>query len=302
MTTTHPSSATLSRLGLLLGLVVFLVLSGTGLAHAFWTTSATTTATATAGNLTAELDGTAGLSAQNINTTRYTPPVQLILYNTSTVPLAYSLALTHEPGTLDPAQVELTLWTPTSTTCPTTVPTTGTVTGTLAAPPALPSPAVTGTPGSTTAVCVATRFTGTLIGAAGKSLTATPHLTGRLDGTDWSTTIQGGPFTQTIAPAPGPVTNLRCANRDVLNLLGIVVGGQGIRLTWGTVTGATGYEVRSATGAILAKVSTTSVDLAQSVDPGSSVTVVAMGPTGYSPVVSYPVHRQSLTGLRCGSA
>ncbi|MFI7483004.1 hypothetical protein ACH9EU_11390 [Kocuria sp. M1R5S2] len=290
------------RLAAVLVLVLLLVPAGTGLAHALWTASATTTATVTGGVLGTAVAGTQGLTAENIATAGHTRPVPVTLHNTGDEPLGLSLAIATDDVTLDPARIELVLWKRTDATCPGTVPATGTVTGTLAAPPALPAGAQSAGGASATVVCAATRFTGTVFGSAGQSLTAAPSLIGRLAGTNWSATAHGATFTQTMAPAPAPVTGLTCANRDVLNLLGLVVGGNGIRLSWYTVPDATGYQVRSATGQVLADTATAAADLGQGVDPGASVQVAAVGPTGYSAAVSHPVHRNPLLGLRCGSA
>lgn len=299
-TTPRPAPAvTRHRLAVVVGLAVFLVLTGTGVATALWTTAATTTAPATAGRLTVGLAGTAGLTTQNITTTKHTSPVELTLHNTSSVPVTYNLKLGRNTGTLTATEIQLVLWEREGTACPTTIPATGTTTGTLADPPPVPAAIRTGQPGSTTALCAATRFTGTLFGSADRSLTATLGLIGRLTDTNWRATAEDGALTQTIAPAPDTVTNLQCNNQDAL--LGLL--GSGIRLTWTPAAGATKYTVRTSAGRTL-EVTDPTVDLAiNNAGEATWVDVVAIGPTGESTAVRKPVRVSSvlLLGrtLRC---
>ena len=193
-------SAGHTRIATVVGLMTFSVLSGTGLAHAVWTAAATTTGTVTAGSLSAAITGTGDLTTKYLAAGEYSQPQQLTLENSSPVALDYTLTATGMEGaTLNPADVEITLWERTDTECPTTVPSTGTSVGTLNEPLVLPPLAAgAGAATSTTVLCAATKFTGTISDAAGNSLTATIDLTGT-SGTNWSTTVSGPTFTQVVA-------------------------------------------------------------------------------------------------------
>lgn len=192
-------SARHTRFAAVVGLVTFLVLSGTGLANAVWTAATTTTGTVTAGSLSAALSGTGGLKATYLAVGEYTQPQPLTLQNSSPVALDYGLTVTSTAGgTLSPADVQIALWERTGTTCPTTVPSAGTTVGALDQPLALPPLATdAGAATSTSVLCAATKFTGALSGASGNSLTATIHLTGT-SGTKWTTTVSGPAFTQVV--------------------------------------------------------------------------------------------------------
>jgi predicted ribosomally synthesized peptide with SipW-like signal peptide len=280
------------------GSALFLVLAGTTGANALWSASTTTTAPVAAGTLSVDLSGTEGLSAAAIDSENYSAPTPLTVDNTSPVALDYTLSLPAATGTLDSAHVGLVLWASTGDTCPTEVPSTGTVAGTLADPPALPPGTTSAESGATTVVCAATRILpDRLFGTAGKSLTLTPSMVGALAGTTWTTRGTGAAFTQAIADAPAAVANLTCTDLELLDPPD--TGGDGIRLTWDESEGAEKYQVRSATGQVLTDTGDTSVTLPAQTDPGSSVQVAAVGPTGYSDAQSYPVHRDPETGLRC---
>lgn len=192
-------SAGHTRLAAVTGLVTFLVLTGTGLANAVWTAAVTTTGTVTAGTLSAAITGTGELRTTYLAAGEYTQPQPLTLENGSPVELDYGLTVTSTEGwTLSPADVQIALWERTGTTCPTTVPSTGTTVGTLDQPLALPPLAAgAGAATSTTVLCAATKYTGAIPDASGKSLTATIHLTGT-SGTKWTTTVSGPAFTQVI--------------------------------------------------------------------------------------------------------
>lgn len=276
----------------LLSLITAITLAGTGVATAQWIIAATTTTPLAAGSLTTELAGSEQLGAADIADHRYTAPVALTLRNPGLVPVDHTLSFTPHPGTLHPADIEVAVWQPAGAACGATVPDSGVATGPLTSPPSLP---VTGAPGeSETVVCAATRFTGTLFGSAGNSLTAVPTLTAQLTGGTWTATDTGTGFTHTIAPAPAPVTNLRCENVNALLLLPA-----GVELRWDPVDGATGgYEVTFPTGRT---VSTDTPHIRLSLlDTGNSPSwaeVTALGVTGASTATRQALRVGALLGL-----
>jgi hypothetical protein len=271
--TAATAAVTRVRLALLVGLVVFLVLTGTGLAQAVWTTATTHTTTITAGSLTAALDGP-GLTANDITNNAWHGPTTVTVRNTSDVPVSARLAFT-TTGALHPERVTLALWPRTGTTCPTTVPSTA-ATGTLAAP-VLPASATTVTPGASVVLCAATRVSAELSGTAGQSLTATPVVTITYAGTTWTATATGAAFTHTMAPAPSPVpaATITCAkNRD------------GVRLSWTPIAGATAYRVDAPEKTRVtdtAFVDLTREDTGRGTGQEGTVTITALGPTGNAP-------------------
>lgn len=192
-------SAGHARLAAVVGLVTFLVLTGTGLANAVWTAAATTTGTVTAGTLSAAITGTGQLETTYLTAGEYTQPQPLTLENSSPVALDYALSATSmEGGTLSPVDVQIALWERTGTTCPDTVPSIDATVGTLDQPLVLPPLAAgAGAATSTTVLCAATKYTGAIPESTGNSLTATIHLTGT-SGTKWSTAVSGPTFTQVV--------------------------------------------------------------------------------------------------------
>lgn len=237
-----------SRWVLVIGLVLLLMFTGTGVASARWVIAATATTPVTAGQLTTELSGTAGLGASNMIRNQYTSPVALTVHNPNPVPVDYTLAFAPTSGTLPPAEVGLTVWRPAGTICPATVPATGTATGTLATPPAVPVVGASG--GSATVVCAATRFTGALATSGGRSLTVTPTLTAHMTTGSWTATATAASFTHATAaaatPPPGPVTNLTCTS------VGDHHATAGVQLAWTPpASGAASYQIRTSTGVII---------------------------------------------------
>ncbi len=287
MTTTAPRF----RPAAILGLVVFLVLTGTGLAHALWSATATHTTTVAAGKITIAVDGP-GLAATNIDSTTWNGPTPLIVRNTSAVDLSTEVAFT-TTGALDPHRVHLALWPRTGPSCPTTIttPPAAATTGTLAAP-ALPAGSTTAKAGGAIALCAATRLSGDLTGTAGKSLTATPVITTAYANTTWSATATGAAFTHTMASAPAPVSSITCQN----------LSNGRIRLSWPAVTGATSYQIDAPQRT--RDVKTPTVDLTRA-DTGSAwweyrtVTITAAGATGNS--VAVPTRVGILLGTLTGA-
>lgn len=223
------------RGGLAAGLATFLVLAGSLVAHAYWTTAnVALPSTANAATLGSSLTGASSLALEYKYTGSPSPTrIGMLTYtNTGTAPLAVALTVTGNTGTFA-GQVTLALWT-TATTCPASVPG-GTPTGTLATPPATPASFASVAGGASVRLCVATSVAAALATTQGSSITPTFTLTGTV-GTTWSTHADAS-FTQTVyrvAP-PSPIT---CANSGASN----------VTLTWTGVAGATTYDVFRADG------------------------------------------------------
>ena len=181
-----------TRLALLAGVVTFLVLVGTGVGHAAWTTSSAINGTATATNavLTANLGaGVTGITYPASATSSAVTIAPLTLGNTGGAPLALSLSATSTNATLAGA-IQLRVWVRTGTSCPTSVPTSGVASGTLATPPTLTGlsglPAPLGA-GAATVLCLATNPASTVSSYASQTTTVTLTSTGSI-GTNWSST------------------------------------------------------------------------------------------------------------------
>jgi hypothetical protein len=272
-------AVTRARRALLVGLVVFLVLTGTGLAQAVWTTATTHTTTVTAGNLTAALDGP-GLTANDITTDAWHGPTTVTIRNTSEVPVSARLAFT-TTGTLEAQRVQLALWPRTGTTCPTTVPSTA-ATSTLAAP-VLPASATTVAAKASVVLCAATRVSAELAGTAGQSLTATPVVTTTYPGTTWTATATGAAFTHTMAPAPASTPN------PVSSIVCTPLANNRIQLSWTPVAGATDYRIEAPQKTQQTpnpSVVLTRGDIGGSDGAYRTVTITALGPLGNSSPVS----------------
>jgi len=195
-----------TRFAALLGVVVFLVLAGTGTGYAYWTASSTVTANAGATNAAVTVAGNAGLTTTY--TTTSTGPViaQLTLGNTGGAPLTLAVSGTNTNAALS-GQIALRLWLRSGASCGTTIPGSGVTVGTLAAPPSLPAGATTAAAGASVFVCAATTFTGTFASYAGQTTTVTLTLTGTV-GTNWTATATGA-FTQNLSNAAPAFT---CVN------------------------------------------------------------------------------------------
>lgn len=292
------------RAVLVIGLVLVLLVTGAGVAAARWITAATTTTPVAAGTLTTELTGTAALTRSNISATQYGKPVPLTLRNPNPVPVNYTLTFAPAAGTLPAATVGLAVWRPTGTTCPETTPTTGVTTGTLAAPPTLQISGSAG--GTSTVVCAAVRFTGSLAGSAGQSREITPTLTARMTTGTWRATATGAPFALTMA-SPNPVTAVQCAPWNESFLIFPIP--RGVTLSWAQVPGATGYELVSSTGESLEGVTNplpatqTSVRVGGYLPDAQWISVTALGPTGKATPTQKPVRFESTLfgggALRC---
>lgn len=272
------TTATRTRLALFSGLVLFLVLTGTGVAQALWSASTTHTTTATAGKITTTMEGP-GLSVGNISTSAWSPPTTVKLNNTSAVDIKAKLAFA-TTGALAPQRVELALWhlTGAGLSCPTSIITapSGSAISTLAAP-ILPTGTETITSNKSLVLCASTRVNGNLFGTAGQTLTATPITTATHTTSNWTATATGAAFTYAMASAPDPVSSITCQ---------VVIPGH-VRLSWPAVAGAAKYQV--AASRTTREITTTSVDLTildTSITGRQSVQLTAIGPTGSSAAVT----------------
>jgi hypothetical protein len=214
------------------GLVVFLVLVGSGAAEATWTAlSSALSATASATSATVSLSDLTALNT-TYNYTGATSPLVIApvtLQNTGGAPLTYTLTETNTNATLA-AKIKVWIWLQVSGSCGTT--TVGTA-GTLAALPALPAGATSATAGQPKIVCIATQLTGTVAASAGSSLTANFTLTGKV-GANWQGTDPSS-MTQSVFQA-ADITGLDCQSN------GNFFGGTAT-ITWVLPVGATGVSI-----------------------------------------------------------
>ena len=188
-----------NRLALTAGLCAFLVLAGTGVASAVWTSAAFVTGSVTAATTSLTIVGTPSLATTYAfaGTADQSPTLvrSMVVTNTGSAPLSYSLAVSGVAGNALAPLVKLTLWTTTGT-CSATAGT-GATSGTLAAPPALPSGALTATPGARFTLCASTSLNSTIAVSQGLSVTPTVTLTGTV-GVNWSTSASDATFTQSV--------------------------------------------------------------------------------------------------------
>lgn len=221
------------RAGLLAGAVAFLVLAGTGVSNAAWTSQSTVSASGTAANAALSATLGAGIGGITYSSSALGPHIAgLQVTNTGTAPLAISLAGTTTNATLA-AAIRVDAWMRSGASCGTTVPTSGVVTGTLAALPTVSGLSAALAPSSSAYVCLATRFTGALASFSSQSVTATITATGAI-GTNWRPTAAVS-FTQAVGSAMPQAT--------------CVKSNSGVQLTWTAPPGWTawprGYYVRS---------------------------------------------------------
>ncbi|WP_394771217.1 hypothetical protein [Lacisediminihabitans sp.] len=202
------------RLSLVAGLTVFLVLAGTGVATAAWTSAASVTGSVTAATTSLTIAGApslsttyafAGTASQSPNIVR-----TMVVANTGTAPLTYSLFVSGVAGNALAPLVTLTLWT-TAATCSTTAGS-GATTGTIAAPPTLPTGALSAAPGATYTLCASTSLNSTIAASQGLSVTPTLTITGTAGGS-WSASASDATFTQSVYQInPVSPTCLRSGN------------------------------------------------------------------------------------------
>lgn len=212
-----------NRLALVAGLSAFLVLAGTGVATAAWTSAASTTGSVTAATTSLTIVGTPSLTTTYAfaGTAAQSPTIvrTMVVTNTGTAPLNYSLAVGGVAGNTLAPLVTLRLWTITGT-CSTLADLAAT-TGTLAAPPPLPSGALSASPGGSYTLCVATSLNSTIFASQGLSVTPTLTITGTV-GSNWTTSAADATFTQSVYQMSNP-TGLICTPAS---------NGKSVTLSW----------------------------------------------------------------------
>ena len=226
-----------ARVAIAVGLVVFLVFAGTGLASAVWFVSASTSGTVSAATVSFSAVGTSSLSTEYKFAGAGPGGAKVrsvVLTNTGQSPLNYSLAVANTGSATLPSNVSLTLWLM-SGSCGTT-PGTGSTAGTLAAPPAMPTGVTSAAVGaSAVTLCMMTRLTTTVALAQGQSVTSTPTFTGTVGTSTWKTSVSDAAFTQTVYRVAN-VTGATCTTTPPALVNGYAT------LNWTTVAGVT-YKV-----------------------------------------------------------
>ena len=185
-----------NRLALVAGLSTFLVLAGTGVAMAVWTTATSATGSVTAATTSFTIVGSPSLATTYAFAATASSPIivrSMVVTNTGSAPLNYSLAVGGVAGNALAPRVTLTLWTGN---CSSFAPF-GAPIGTLAAPPALPSGALSASPGGKYTLCVATSLDSTVAVSQGLSVTPTITITGTV-GSSWSSSASDAAFTQSV--------------------------------------------------------------------------------------------------------
>ena len=220
------------RLAAIAGLSVFLVLAGTGIARAVWTAATSTTGTVSAATTSFTIAGTNSLTTQykfaGAATNSPTIVRTMVVANTGTDPLSYTLSVNGVTGNALAPQITLTLWT-TAGTC-LAGPGAGSTTGTLAVPPPLPSAALSAAPGVVFTLCASTRLNSTIPASQGMSVTPTLTITGAV-GSNWTASTSDAAFTQSVYQMINP-SSLVCTQGP----------GKHVTLNWAapTNTGSTG--------------------------------------------------------------
>jgi hypothetical protein len=258
-----------NRLALIAGLCAFLVLAGTGVASAVWTSAAFVTGSVTAAVTSLSIVGTPSLATTYAfaGTADQSPVLvrTIVVTNTGSAPLNYSLAVSGVAGNALAPLVKLTLWTTTGS-CSTTAGI-GATSGTLAAPPALPSGALTATPGGRYTLCASTSLNSTITASQGLSVTPTLTVTGTV-GVSWTTSASDTTFTQSVYQI-NPVS------------IACVRSGNTVTLSWTPPANTTGA---SAVTYRVVDASNTSIVI-KAYQTGLSVPLVASDVSGSSGVV-----------------
>lgn len=239
-----------TRLAFIAGLSVFLVLAGSGVAAAVWTSAASVAGSVTAATASLTVGGANALDTQYAfaGDASHSPAIvrTLVVKNSGTTPLGYALSVSGIAGNPLAGVVTLTLWTSAGT-CPSTGTTgAGATTGTLAALPALPSGALSADPGASFTLCASTSLNSTI--AASQGLTVTPTLTimGTVGASTWTASAPDATFTQTVYRMANP-TSLNCTQGK---------NAKTVTLSWTAPvsygsTGTLSYQVVDAAGALI---------------------------------------------------
>ena len=201
-----------TRFALIAGLSVFLVLAGSGVATAVWTSAVSVTGSVTAATTSLTIGGANALDAQYAfaGDASHSPAIvrTLIVKNSGTAPLGYALSISGIAGNLLAGRVTLTLWTTTGS-CSSAGPGAGATSGTLASPPVLPSDALSAAPGASFTLCVSTALNSTIVASQGLSVTPTLTITGTVGTSTWTASAPDATFTQTVYRMANP-TSLNC--------------------------------------------------------------------------------------------
>jgi hypothetical protein len=229
-----------TRLAVGVGLVVFLVLIGSGAAQATWTAlSSALSAKVSTGQPSVAFGDAGTLNRTYGFTTGSTSTINIqsvtISDNGTTPFTSYALTSTTSNATYG-QKILLWIWSPTTTGCGSTV--SGTP-GTLAVPPTLPAAAsVGGAVSSVLTLCMATQLNTSVILTAGQTVTTALTITGRI-GTNWQA-VSTSSITQSSV-LPDPVVT--CQTVGILPPLLL----DGAQITVTLPTGASGYTVYNGT-------------------------------------------------------
>ena len=202
-----------TRLAVIAGLSVFLVLAGSEVATAVWTSATSVTGSVTAATTSLTIGGTNALDTQYAfaGDASHSPTIvrTLVVKNSGTTPLGYTLSISGIAGNTLAGRVTLTLWTSAGT-CPSTGAGAGATNGTLASPPALPSDALSAAPGASFTLCVSTALNSTITASQGLTVTPTFTITGTVGTSTWTASTPDATFTQTVYRMANP-TSLTCS-------------------------------------------------------------------------------------------
>jgi predicted ribosomally synthesized peptide with SipW-like signal peptide len=188
----------MKRAAVILGLVVFLVLAGTGIGFAYWSATSDVSGSVTAGTFEVTLDGVEQLDTVYSSTSPGPVIASLSLGATGSGPVDFSPTTSSDNASLAEA-IRFRTWLPAGSGCGASVPSADITTSTLAAP-LLPSGADSVSAPTAIVVCAATDVTETFASHAGQSTTVTMTLTGALGGSSW-TAVDSGFLEQALAGA-----------------------------------------------------------------------------------------------------
>lgn len=241
-----------TRLAVITGLSVFLVLAGSGVAAAVWTSAASVTGSVTAATTSLTIGGANALDTQYAfaGDASHSPTIvrTLVVKNTGTAPLGYTLSISGIAGNPLAGFVTLTLWTSAGT-CQSTGAGAGATTGSLASPPALPSGALSAAPGASFTLCASTTLNSTIAASQGLTVTPTLTITGTVGTSTWTASAPDVTFTQTVYQMANP-TALSCTQGKS--------NSKTVTLSWTAPVnygsaGALTYQVVDTAGAVLSQ-------------------------------------------------
>jgi hypothetical protein len=244
-----------TRLAVVAGLSAFLVLAGTGVATAAWQASTSVNSSVTAATAKMTLSTASGAlgTLYNFAGTPPTPPASatvvtvvkgVVVTNTGTAPLNYSLAASIAAGNTLPATVVwVFLWTTTGT-CSTTIGA-GATSGSLAGPLSMPLTAASAVPGVAFTLCIGTNLTTTVAASQGLTITPTFTVTGTVGTSPWTSSAADAAFTQSVYQVSNP-TSLTCTqnkNSVTLSWAAPLNAGSGSIVTYQIIDATSGIVV-----------------------------------------------------------